>query len=373
MTLIGVDLNATRARAVYGPSHSFPLPLKLEEEQRDLPLAVSLAERKPVVGRPGLALCRSQPHLTALDFLAHLGEPRQWSAGRHRLDSTALLGLVLDRLNRSLVRPEGVAMAVPAYLLDAQLTQINQLADKVQLPLLTTLPSPLAAARWAFQRHPWNGIGLVGDVDGASFTWSAVVAEGTQARLLEVQSFPRLNRNAWLMRLLDGVAGRCIRLSRRDPRQVPETEQLLFDRLSGLLEAPVGSRLVEMSLRTSQWSQHLLVQPAELSGCCAALIRQTTEAMRECSMALPAHAPVRMVLLTASAGSLPGLLPAVESAFNRGWVGAGCPHPDRGARSILARGFSRKGGWKEARSRCWRRMPLPPGLTTWPDKCCAAS
>jgi hypothetical protein len=315
MTLIGVDVNATRARAVSGPSHGFPLPCKLEEEQRDLPLVVSLAERRPVAGRAGLTLCRTQPHLAAVDFLPQLGSSRKWTAGRHSLDAAALVGVILDRLQRSLVRPDGVALAVPAYLLDAQITQIGQLAEKARLPLLCTVPGPLAAARWAFQRRPWSGVALVGDVDGGSFTWSAVAAEGTQARLLEVQSHPRLNRSAWLMRLLDAVAGRCIRLSRRDPRQVPETEQALFNRLSTSLDVPLGPGLVEINLRTSQWSQHLLFQPADLIACCAPLVQQTIAALRACSAALPSHAPVQVVLLTSAAGCLPGLVPALETVF----------------------------------------------------------
>ncbi len=315
MTLIGVDLNATRVRAVYGPPGSFPLPLKLEEEQRELALAISLAERRPAAGRAGLALCRTHPHLAALDFLPYLGTSRKWTAGRHSLDAAALLGLIFDRLQQALIRPEGVALALPAYLHDGQILQISQLAEKARLPLLATIPAPLAAARWAYRRRPWSGVALVGDLDSGSFTWSAVAADAGQARLVEVQSFPRLGRNAWLMRLLDAVAGRCIRLSRRDPRQVPETEQALFSRLAAVLDAPLGPGLVEVSLRTAQWSQHLLFQPAELTACCAPLVQQTIAALHACSAALPRHAPVQGVLLTAAAGSLPGLVPALESAL----------------------------------------------------------
>lgn len=96
---------------------------------------------------------------------------------------------------------------------------------------------------------------------------------------------------------------------------MPETEQALFNRLSGILDAPLGPGLVEVSLRTTQWSQHLLFQPNELLACCQPLVRQTVDALRECSTALPRHVPVQVVLLTAAAGALPGLLPALEAVF----------------------------------------------------------
>jgi FHA domain len=315
MSLIGLDLNATRARTVYGPAGAYPAPLRLDDDQREMVLALSLADRKAVVGRAGTRLCRQQPELVCLDFLAHLTTNRRWTAGRHNLDASAALGLVFERLLKSFVRSQGVAMALPAYLNDAQINLITHLADKVRLQPIGSLSTPLAAARWAYQRKPWTGVALVGDVDGHALTWSAVSTEGGQARVLEVQSFPRLCRSAWLLRLLDSVADRCIRLSRRDPRQVAETEQALFDQLSTLLETPLGGGLVEMNLRTAAWSQHLLFQPAELVTSCAALIQQAVLRMRDLLNALPVHAPAQVVLLTASAGCLPGLASALNTAF----------------------------------------------------------
>src|SRR5262249_31707694 len=84
-TLIGLDLNATRARAVHGPAQTLPRLLPLAGTADDLPMVLSLQGRKAEVGQAGAALCRLLPHLTCLDFLANLGEPREWTAGRHRL------------------------------------------------------------------------------------------------------------------------------------------------------------------------------------------------------------------------------------------------------------------------------------------------
>src|SRR5947209_17986477 len=116
MTLIGLDLNATRARAIHGPTSQLPTALPLVGSQRELPLALSLEERQPLVGWPGASLCRKMPHLACVDFLPWLGHGRTWSAGRHRLDATRALGLVFEHLARILARSEGAAVALPGYL-----------------------------------------------------------------------------------------------------------------------------------------------------------------------------------------------------------------------------------------------------------------
>src|SRR5205085_8480438 len=94
--LIGLDLNATRARAVCGPTAQAASPLSLEGSDFELPVAVSLEERTPVVGRAGAALSRRQPDLACLDFLPQLGTGRVWSAGRLRIDAAGALALVFD-------------------------------------------------------------------------------------------------------------------------------------------------------------------------------------------------------------------------------------------------------------------------------------
>ena len=56
-TLIGLDLNTTRARAIQGESHGsglhVPIALPLDGNEREMLLAVSLEERHPRVGRAG--------------------------------------------------------------------------------------------------------------------------------------------------------------------------------------------------------------------------------------------------------------------------------------------------------------------------------
>src|SRR5260370_38869308 len=86
-TLIGLDLNTTRARAVHGPAQALPRLLPLAGTADDLPMVLSLQGRQAEVGQAGAALCRLLPHLACLDFLAHVAEPRAWMAGRLRLDA----------------------------------------------------------------------------------------------------------------------------------------------------------------------------------------------------------------------------------------------------------------------------------------------
>src|SRR5438552_1407322 len=137
MSLIGIDLSSTRARAVAGPRPRSATMLALDEDRLDLPLAVSLAGKQAVVGRAGAALCRRLPHLACLDFLPYLGTARAWSAGKHRLDATSALGLVFDALGHPFKAgggasgmASGVAVSLPAYLGPAQVGLVGRLAER---------------------------------------------------------------------------------------------------------------------------------------------------------------------------------------------------------------------------------------------------
>src|SRR5262249_53210175 len=113
MDVIGLDLSATRARAVRGAAVE---PLALDGDRRELPLAVSLEERYAQPGRAALALCRRQPHLACTDFLPHLGGKKTWTDGQHHtLDAARALHLIFAALGRSFGKA-AVAAALPAYL-----------------------------------------------------------------------------------------------------------------------------------------------------------------------------------------------------------------------------------------------------------------
>ena len=98
-SLVGLDLDARRARAAHGPAgDAAPRPLKLDPPHDELPMAVSLEKRTPEVGHAALALARKLPHLTAPAFLAALGQPRDWRAGRVRIDATGATMLAAERI-----------------------------------------------------------------------------------------------------------------------------------------------------------------------------------------------------------------------------------------------------------------------------------
>src|SRR5439155_2163617 len=110
--VVGLDLNAGRARAVHGPAAgTTPRVLPLDDTHAELPLAISLERRTPEVGRAGLALLRRMPHAVCADFLPALGQAREWRAGRNRLDAAAALALVAARLHQPLTGQQALAVA----------------------------------------------------------------------------------------------------------------------------------------------------------------------------------------------------------------------------------------------------------------------
>jgi hypothetical protein len=315
MSLVGLDLNSTRARAVAGPRASALALLRLEGDRIELPLALSLEERKPIIGRPGMALVRRRPHLAVVDFFSQMGSSRSWSANGHRLDADRAVGLVLEELEKKLFRAHGIGVALPAYLGEAQVVHFRRLAERARWRLLGSLPAPVAAVLAArAEGEPVGerpGVVLVVDVDGHALTWSAVGVEA-DASLLSVHASPHLARGAWLRKLLDGVAGRCVRQSRRDPRESGATEQSLHDQIiSAMDEAPSGA-LIELGVQGAGWYHHLMLHPDDLAGFVAPLAQQALAELDAVLAAAASHGPVTGLILTAPAGRLPGLAALLE-------------------------------------------------------------
>jgi hypothetical protein len=317
MTLVGLDLDATRARAVQGPSAGSAITLRLEGEDPELPLALSLEGRQPAVGRAGLALSRRLPDSACTDFLASLGTARTWASRRQRVDAARAVGLVFDALARAFGKTVGVAASVPPYLSADQTDLLVRLAERARWRLLATLPAPLAAALAAPVYLPWSGLALVLDADDHALTCSAVAVEHDRARLLATRAVPQLARGAWLGRLLDGIAHRCVRQNRRDPRESAEAEQSLYDQLLALLDDPPGDRPADLVLQTSQWYQRLALAPAEWTGFCAPLVRQAVAEATAFLQAAAGDGPAGAVLLTPAAGRLPGLPAALAEALGQ--------------------------------------------------------
>lgn len=327
--LIGFDVNACRIRAVNNTGES-PQPLSFDEGKCELPMAVSLEGRRPQAGWPGVRLCRTAPHLACLNFLPSLGESRQWSAGRHRLDAVQAAWLVLERLTSSFKQAEGTVLAAPAYLSDTQLSILTALFEKSRLHVLGTVASPLAVALATYAEHPWAGPAFVLDADQHGLTVAVVSVEGHQARLLDAQVLPDLSLRAWKERLLNAIADHCIRQSRRDLRDSASAEQSVYEQLDDLLDVSQRGQMMELLVQAGSWYQNLILQPEDLASFCAPLVRQAVIALRSLRVALDSVQPSNMVLLSASAGRLPGLAGALEAEVEEAMGNCGEEEEDFG-------------------------------------------
>jgi hypothetical protein len=153
---------------------------------------------------------------------------------------------------------------------------------------------------------------LVLDVDGTALTCSAVLSNGDRVQLLTSQSVPRLALGAWVNRLIDGVANRCVKLTRRDPRESSVTDQALYDQLAPLLDQPLTTPFLQLALRNEHWAQHLMVQPSELAGFCAPLVQQALGLLCAVEQVVRDHGALAGVVATGMARGLPGLTAALE-------------------------------------------------------------
>jgi hypothetical protein len=306
MTLIGVDLNATRARALHGTAGG-PAALSLEPGRAELPLALSLEHRTPLVGGAGLGLCRKMPHLACTDFLPYLGTNKQWSAGRHRLDATAALGLVCQQLQPRFARATGVVLVLPSYLSAEQAELAVQVAQKAKWNVLGSFPAPLAHVLAAPSHLPMSGLALVVDLDGHALTWSLVALAEERVYLVHAQAAPRLGLGAWMRCLIDGVARRCVRTSRRDPRASAEAEQSLFEQLLGLLQHGPNGNLIELTIQLPHWYQNLMLAADDLSAFTAPLTAQVQSDLTAVLAEASAYGPVSAVIMTSAAFHVPGL------------------------------------------------------------------
>ncbi len=310
-SLIGLDVNATRLRAVAGPPGAAQL-VPLEDGHADLPLAVSLQGGCPDVGRAGLRLCRRLPHLACVNFLPDLGEPRTWEAGRTRLTAEDALALAFDRVRPAARRAGAVALALPAYLGPEQVGIALTLAQKAGLRVTGSLPSPLAVALAGHAEQPWTGPALVVHADDHALTWAVAVVEEREARLVAAQPLPGLGLLAWKDHLLGAICDRCVQAFRHDPRDSAPAEQALYEQLDGLLDAAWHGREAPLLLEMSQRAHKLIVSPATVGALCASLVHQAVGGLVPLLAVLGARPQVARIVLTGAAARLPGLGAALE-------------------------------------------------------------
>jgi hypothetical protein len=371
MTLAGLDLNATCARAVGGPEGLPPRVLSLDDGATTagaLPLALSLQGRHAEVGQAGAGLCREFPHLVCLDFLAHLGTDRFWTAGRHRLTATTALALVLDCLRPALANVKALSVALPAYLNEAQAALVMTQARKAKLPVVGSVAAPLALALAAYAEKPWAGLAVLVDADDHALTWTILKASPDKLQILDGKTVPHLNLRVWKGYLLDAIADCCIHHSRRDPRDSGSAEQLLYDQLDDVFEAVAQHQLVEVIIRATSWCQNLILQPRQVGLFCAPLVQEAAEEVGT-AFASALLGTMSVVLVSAAVGRLPGLVGALQEA-----VGDRVPvqvlPPDATARAgwELAGHFLRGAGrhWAPSHEHLMASLPLSPAARSRP-------
>jgi hypothetical protein len=312
--VVGLDLTAGRARAVYGPpAGGAPRVLPLDDPGPDLPLAISLEHRAAVVGLAGAALIRRMPHLVCRDYLPALGQAREWRAGRHRLDPAGAVALLAQRLRQPLAGQHAVALAVPSYVTVPQVKLLTTGLETAKLTVLGTATAAIALA--ATSDDDEFSTALVADADDHAITWTVLTAGGDQLRVLTTLTQPAAGLRAWMDRLLDAISDRCIRLCRRDPRDSAAGEQGVFEQLDAALDHLRRGQPVVLQVRTSQWYQELTLAAEEVEQFCAALARQAVDGMRQAlaqaHAAVPAMAPPDLLWITADAARLPGLVAAL--------------------------------------------------------------
>jgi hypothetical protein len=335
---VGLDVTASRIRAEAVGAKS--RPLTLDAPDVELLLFVAGDRRTLEVGRAGFALCRRTPHLVCANFLASLGQPREWRLGRHTLIAEAALGLALDKIRVPVTaETEAVAMSLPVYLGPAQVTRAVVTAGRSKLPLKGTavgalalvadraatlltgkpaVPAPLDApeAGWVVPLRPTaSGPGAVVVIDADEFALSAalVSVEPDLVRLAGSAVWPRLAVKLWKDRLLDAVADRCVRLCRRDPRDSAEAEQGLFEQLDEALDRARAGQRSSLCVRTTHWFQDVVQQPEEFEAHCSALWRLAGDSIRDFTNGIGLAEPPRAVWLTDAAGKLPGLIRAIHA------------------------------------------------------------
>lgn len=301
---VGLDLNATRCRGVAGSA--VPRLLALDGDQPDLPLYLGLERRQLSIGEAARMQCRRVPHLTCTGFLSHLGTPRAWRTARHTMDAAQAAAVVFKQVAAALPVVQSLVLTYPSYVTKSQAALLVRAAESARLTVAAALPAPLAAAI----PHVGTGPVVILDVDDHALTCTHAFLAEDRVQLLERTCHPHLGLCTWRERLLDAIADRCIRRSRRDPRESSEAEQMLWQQLDGVLAACTLHRCAEVSIQAGPWYQDLVLRPEETLDFTRKLTAQTLEAVHQ----LPGldDAPAGTLILTASVSQLPGLISALH-------------------------------------------------------------
>ena len=317
MTVLALDWNSTRLRAVQGPAGEYPTSVPLEPPSLALPLAISLEHKTPQVGSAALRRCRSAAHQVCHTFLPYLtappGQGPRWQAGRHSLDSRQACDLIWRQLHTVAANTQGVLLTVPGYLQPGQAEALRRLGEAARLPVLGSMPTTLAAALAGHVEVFWLRSVLVIDVDDYALTVGWVKALAEKAHLVESRSLPHLGLRFWNERLINTLSDLFVRQHRLDPRDAPLAEQSLFDQLEILTDAALHHHAIQLGVQGQQWFKHLLVHPEQTMQFCQPLVQKVVYEATQVLQSWPTNEWPRTILLTHQAGRLPGLVTALQA------------------------------------------------------------
>jgi hypothetical protein len=314
VTYTSLDLNTDRVWALSGLPGKAPVADRLHGDAADLPLVLSLEERKVQVGQPGLALLRKSPHLACAGFLPQLGRKAEWSHGRHRLDAQKAVWHVFRRLRELLPDRKALAVAAPPYLSSEQVNLLVQSAREASVPVAAALPRSLAAALASYADQPWHDVGIVLDVDDHALTIGVFRPNDVELCLLGQKSLPAFGLRVWRERLMGMIADRCVRTSRRDPRECPDADQMVYEQLDGIFDATSQNRAASVQIQASQWYQTVALPHLEVITQTAPLARLAAAELKAALTWAEQHMTTASIWFTAAVARLPGMIAATYIA-----------------------------------------------------------
>lgn len=304
--VVGLDLNAGRARAVSGSPPLPPRSARLDAQHDELALSLALDQKSPRVGAAGHIHRRSAPHLLCERYLPLLGEPRSWAHGRLWIDPAGALTIAAASLRDHIPDAKTVYLTLPAYLSTAQAKLARGALEGAKLPVAGSCPLALALAVASVKRP---GTVIVLDADDHATSWTLIGVDAKQVRQLGHAGLANHGVRAWVDRLMDVAADRCIQSCRRDPRDSAAAEQSMDEQITEFLAGPRNLQPLQLTVRTEHWYQTLSIAEDEIARAASPHLREIVEALRALLVAAPS--PPDRLLVTDSAVRLPGLISAV--------------------------------------------------------------
>jgi len=307
LRLVGIDLNATRLRAVVA-GEGRTRPILLDDAGEDLPLFLRLDQRSPVAGSDAVGLIRLMPHSVCSNFLGSLGLPHEWRCGRHVLTPESATRHTFDKLAGPIAgETDSAGLTLPVYLSIAQVRTVLELAQASRLPIRGSAVAPLALGFHRASTLGGTATVLFVDIDEFALSGTVLQVGPADVRILGSAYWPQGSLRNWKNRLLDGMADHCVRTCRRDPRDSAEAEQGMYDQLETLMEQTRTGQRATMEIRGEHWFQDLAHQPEQVEAYCAALVKLAGDGLKQLLISSAIKAPPKAVWLSHAAGRLPGL------------------------------------------------------------------